>query len=137
MIVHPVTIQLPITLYDKLKARAEQDNVTLEQELLQVVAAVVPQSDDLDLELRDTLAQLTTLENDALWRAAQSHLSAEISAELEALHWKRQREGLSAVEDEKRQEYVRQYEHSMLIRAQAAALLQQRGFDVSVLPRAQ
>jgi hypothetical protein len=52
---------------------------------------------------------------------------------MENLHHKRQREGLTEAEDETLQRLVQQYERYMLVRAQAASLLQQRGHDVSAL----
>jgi hypothetical protein len=56
-----------------------------------------------------------------------------VAAELEALHLKRQREGLTESETETLARLVRQYERAMLVRAQAAALLKQRGYDVAEL----
>ena len=52
---------------------------------------------------------------------------------LEKLHRKRQREGLTRDEGIALSELVRKYERAMLIRAQAAALLKRRGYDVSKL----
>jgi len=46
---------------------------------------------------------------------------------------KRQSEGLTETEYKDVARLVRQYEQTMLIRAQAAALLKQRGHDVSSL----
>jgi hypothetical protein len=52
---------------------------------------------------------------------------------MERLHLKRQREGLTENETQALNNQVHQYEQTMLIRAQAAALLKQRGHDVSGL----
>jgi hypothetical protein len=52
---------------------------------------------------------------------------------METLHIKRQSEGLSAVEEQTLSGLVFRYERSMLVRAQAAALLKARGHDVSSL----
>jgi hypothetical protein len=73
------------------------------------------------------------LDDEALWRAARTRLPADAVEELERLHLKRQRQGLTASEDEQVAALVRQYERVMLVRAQAAALLKERGHDVSVL----
>ena len=56
---------------------------------------------------------------------------ADVSTELEELHFKRQREGLTANEAERAAELVRQYDRKMLLRAEAALLLKERGHDVS------
>jgi hypothetical protein len=69
----------------------------------------------------------------ALWNAARSHLSSEDAIQLEALNLKQQYEGLGAEEKLIHEQLLHQYEHVMLVRAQAAALLKQRGYDVSEL----
>lgn len=133
MAVQPVIVHLPIPLYERLKHRAEQTHRTVEAELLEVVATAVPIADDLPADLAETIAALTLLDDEALWRAARSHLSAETVTQMENLHLKRQRERLTEVEAEVLTSLVRQYDRAMLIRAQAAALLKQRGYDVSEL----
>ena len=60
-------------------------------------------------------------------------MSKEASQELEALHLKQRDEGLSQDEDVARARLIREYEQTMLIRAQAARLLKDRGHDVSTL----
>jgi len=52
---------------------------------------------------------------------------------LSELNAKRQREGLTEAEQQESALLVRQYERSMLVRAQAAALLKQRSHDVASL----
>lgn len=133
MLSQPITIHLPESLYDRLKQRAEQTHHTIEQELLDVVTTAIPLTEELDVSLAQTLTELGMLDDEGLWRAARSELPREISAELERLHFKRQREGLTSVEEGMVQNYLRQYERTMLVRAQAAVLLQQRGYDISAL----
>jgi hypothetical protein len=52
---------------------------------------------------------------------------------LEELHLKRQREGLTEGEEQTAAALLRQYERALLVRAQAAALLHQRGHKVEEL----
>jgi len=137
MAVRPITLNLPSALYERLKRRADQAHRTIEAELLDVVAASVPTADDLPLELAEAIASLTLLDDAGLWRAARSHLSIEVASQMEGLHLKRQREGLSEDEAETLAGLVKQYERAMLVRAQAAALLKQRGHDISQLPAPQ
>jgi len=137
MTIQPVTLNLPGHLYNRLKRRADQAHRTVEAELLEVVASAVPVADELPAELNDAISPLALLDDEALWRAARSHLPAEAAAQMENLHLKRQREGLTEAEAQTLAGLVRQYERTMLVRAQAAALLKQRGHDVSELaPRA-
>jgi hypothetical protein len=137
MIAQPVTINLPLSLYDRLKLRADESQTTIEDELLQLVAEAVPSTTELSAELDDELGQLVMLDDQALQRAASSHLSKEIAEQLELLHWRRQREGLSPSEESELENHVKQYERAMLVRAQAAAILKQRGIDVSQLDKAE
>jgi len=62
---------------------------------------------------------------------ARSHLSAEESAQLEAFNIKQQREGLDVHERQSRDDLLRQYERTVLIRVEAVGLLQERGVEVA------
>lgn len=127
----PVTLTLPAVLYERLQRRANQARHTVEDELLEVVATALPTEDALPPDLSEALSPLPLLDDTALWRAARSHLAAEFAAELEQLHIKRQREGLTEGETHTLARLVRQYERAMLVRAQAAAILKKRGHDVA------
>ncbi len=76
---------------------------------------------------------MSVLEDESLWRAARAHLAPADARRLEELHQKRQREGLEDAEAWELGPLVRQYERFLLVRAQPAALLKQRGHDVSGL----
>ena len=128
-----LTLRLPDRLYARLQQRAQQSNRTLEAELLEVLSTAVPADESLPHSLAEEVARLDDMDDAALWQAARSRLSAKASAQLEALHIKRQRESLSETEARKLAELVSQYERSMLIRARAAAILKLRGHDLSDL----
>lgn len=128
-----VTLHLPGPLYDRLKRQAERAHRTVEGALLEVVAKAVPVDDDLPEDLAEAISHLVLLDDAALWRAARSHLPTEVTAQMEGLHLKRQKDGLTEVEAQTLAGLVRQYERTMLVRAQATALLQERGHDVSEL----
>ena len=125
-----VTLEVPNGLYVHIKKRAEHANRSVEDEVLDVLAATVstPETDH-----RETIAALELLDTPALERAARSHLLAEFAAELESLHLKQQREPLTAAESKRAAELIHAYEQAMLIRAHAAVLLKERGMDVSHL----
>lgn len=131
MTVQPVLLNIPDLLYDQIKRRAEQTHRSVEAELLDVVTAALPLTDELSTDLNDAISQLGLLDDDALKRAANSHLPNDVSNQLEALHVKRQREGLDSTETQTLASLVRQYERTMLTRAQAVALLKERGYDIS------
>lgn len=128
-----VTLTIPDSLYAQLKERAEQAERSVEDETLNVLASAVPFTGRLPDDLAVAVESLRSLDDAALWNAAHSRLAAEVSDELEDLHLKQQREGLSEEEDRRLSELKRQYERHLLIRAQALALLKQRGHDVTSL----
>jgi plasmid stability protein len=128
-----ITISLPNLLYQKLKARAEQTQRSVEAEALDALVASVPVVDELPTDLEASLAQLALLDDEALWRAARTTFAADAARRLEDLHFKRQREGLTEGETQAAATLLQQYERAMLVRAQVSALLKQRGHDVSAL----
>jgi plasmid stability protein len=129
----PVTLNIPDSLYRQLKQRAEQSERSIEDETLDVLAGVVPSTAQLPDDLAGTLDALKSLDDAGLWDIARSRLAAEVSEELEALHLKQQREGLSDHEQQQLARLRRQYERHLLTRGQAIALLKQRNHDVSHL----
>jgi hypothetical protein len=131
-----LTLNIPASLYQRLKQRAERAQRPVEEEALVALAEAVPGADELPPELARALAVLPQQPDEALWQAARSRLSAEDAAAMEQFHLKRQREGLSTEEAERLAGLVRQYEQTMLVRAQATALLRQRGHDVTSLQTA-
>lgn len=133
MAAQSVTLNLPRALYERLAERARQAQRSVEDEVIEVVATAVPAGDGLPEDLAAAIAPLPLLDDEALWRAARGHLPREAAAHMEALHEKRQSEGLTTAEQELLAMLVRQYERYMLVRARAAALLHERGHDVSSL----
>ena len=77
---------------------------------------------DLSFDLENTLVQLFLLDDATLWRAANTPFAADAARQLEDLHLKCQREGLTEHEAQAAAALVQQYESVMLVRAQAAAL---------------
>lgn len=112
-------------------------NETLQHAIEEIEAAFAragaEHSNEIPAELMQAIIGLPTLSDDALWRAARTRISQRASARLQMLHEKRQREGLEAAEAEEAARLTRQYERAMFIRAHAAALLKDRGYDVSTL----
>jgi hypothetical protein len=131
MTAHAITLHLPETLYERFRQRAEWSHRSLETEILDAVASAASMTDELSPDLIEALETLEQLEDEELWRLAGKAMSREASQELEALHFKQRDEGLNQDEDATRAKLLREYERTMLIRAQAARLLKDRGHDVS------
>jgi hypothetical protein len=85
----------------------------------------------LPTELERTLAALTAADDAALWDAARTKMDPRAAERLAALNRKQQRDGLRAAEEAERDQLVTEYERVMLVRAQAAALLKERGHDIT------
>ncbi|RRR71711.1 MAG: hypothetical protein EI684_11140 [Candidatus Viridilinea halotolerans] len=133
MIAQTVTLELPELLYAQLQARAARRQRTVADEVLDVLSGAIPATEVLPTELEQTLNQLVHLDDAALWRAGRSRVSGDVATRLNELNAKCQREGLSETEERESEKLVRQYERAMLLRAQAAVLLQQRGHDIASL----
>lgn len=134
---HAITLRLPETLYQRLRQRSEWTHRSLETEVLDAVAAGASAEDELSPDLVEAVEALENLSDDELWRLGKEAMSREASEELETLHFKQRDEGLSPSEDATRARLMHEYERTMLIRAQAAKLLKDRGHDVSGLLAAQ
>jgi plasmid stability protein len=124
-----LTIHLPEGLYSRLQQRAGESQRTLEAELLEVLNRAVQAEPTIPPSVLQELSKLPTMADAELWQVARSSLSRQKAARLEALHLKRQREGLTASESRLLADLVEDYERSMLIRAHAGALLKERGHD--------
>lgn len=133
MLTQDITLRLPASLYQRLKQRADQARHSVEDELIDMLATATPVADELPLDLAEAVSSLATLDDASLWDAARNRLPAEAAEQLEQLHFKRQREGLTTAEAEEAAALVQRYERVMLVRARATAMLKERGHDVSAL----
>src|SRR5207245_3278418 len=93
-----VTLPWPEPLYDSLKHRAQQHQRSVEAETLDVRAAGVAMAETLPGELASAIAPLALLDDTSLWRAARTPLASEAAEQMDELHLKRQREGLTEAE---------------------------------------
>jgi plasmid stability protein len=135
MVQQTVTVHLPDVIYRQVQQRASRMRHSVEDELVAVVAAVLPTLDDLPSDIADKMAQLAFLADDELWRMARASLTPQESDQMQSLMFKRQSEGLTLQEQREAEHLLHRYDQTMLVRAQAAALLQERGHDISSLRR--
>lgn len=131
MEVHVVTINLPETVYEQIRQAAERAHRPVDDVLAEAVVAVAPVIDAPSGELRSALAHLAYLNDAALWQAARTTMPAAQRERLAALHDKQQREPLTGEERAEEQALLALYRETLLVRAQAAVLLKQRGYDIS------
>jgi hypothetical protein len=133
MAAHPVTLRLPAPLYARFSSRAERAQRSLEAELLEAVATIAAEEEETARDVAEAVAALELLSDADLWRAARNPLAKADRSRLEALNLKQQKENLTPAEMETLEGLLLQYDWAVLLRAEAARLLKQRGHDVSGL----
>ncbi len=126
-----VTLDLPDTLYEQIRQAAEKAQRPVHEVLIEAVAAVAPCIDTAPEHIRSALAHLAYLNDAALWQAARSTMSADQRERFAELHARPQHELLTAEETDEEQALVALYRETLLVRAQAAVILKQRGYDIS------
>ena len=124
-----LTLNMPDSLFQRLKQRADEMHRSVEEEALAALAASVPQGDELPPDWEELLDSMSALDDEALWRAAQNEPGRKAKARIRRLQAKRRTRGLTVSEQERLAELLRQEDKGMLIRAQALALLKQRGIS--------
>jgi len=131
MTVQAITLNLPQAVYKQIRQAAEKVGRPVNEVLLEAVAAVAPVIGTEPENLRTALAQMAYLNDAALWQAARTTMTAEQRERLETLHDKQQCEGLTPDEQAEEEALLSLYRETLLVKAQAAVLLKQRGYDVS------
>lgn len=132
MATHAITLQLPSPLYERIRNRARRSRQPLETEVLDLVSAAVDEQ-RLPDDMAAALESLSLLDDTALRRAARSTLGAEQQDQLKALNYKQQDEGLTPSERDIHTTLLHAYDRAVLVRARAAELLVERGYDIGEL----
>lgn len=135
MTLHPVTVHVPTSLYQRLLKRAQESDQSVAGELLILAATAEQQSLELPGDMEETLSALALLDTESLWAAARTSLSDDVATRIKDLNLKQQAQGLAPSEVEMLDQMIEQHDRVMLIRAQAAVLLKRRGQDITQLAR--
>ena len=131
-----VNVSLPEPLYRRVQQRAKGMNRSVADELAAVVADALAADDawvGIPADIATEVAQLRFLDDAHLWRAAQLTVPPEKSERMQFLSEKLQSEGLMVTEEEEMRQLQHYGQRVMLVRAEAAVLLQGRGFDIAGL----
>lgn len=131
MLSHHVHLRLPDPIFRRLKARADHRHRSMEEELLALAASVAPDDEALSSDQEKRLDAMTVLTDQELWLALQQPLPRAWAKALEQLNQKRAATTLSETETRRHARLVEQCEWNMLVRAQAAKLLTERGHDIA------
>ncbi len=100
-----------------------------------MLASTLPQEEHLSSDIEEELDALELFSNEELQQATQITVPEKYSERLQVLLDKQQRDGLTTSEKETAEQLVHYHNRVMLVRAKAAALLNQRGYNVSSLLR--
>lgn len=131
---HQMNLNLPDRLYKQILAMANEHRRSMHDEAISTLAQAYGLDEGtLSPELEKALARLDHLDDQELREAAASRFGSEAAAALEQLHFKEESDGLNPDEVEYKELLVRQYEHAMVLRARALALLRRRGIDIDTL----
>ncbi len=127
-----MTITLPEDVFQRLHARSVRSKRPITEETVILLTSSL-NADLVEPDIDELLAQLQHLTDAELWQAAAVKATAKEETQMQQLLDKQQRQGLTAEEVHEQQQLAIYFERIMLTRAQAAALLKQRGYDVTPL----
>lgn len=126
-----VTVELPETALEQLQQVSRQQRRSVPEVMRDLVLQELPGLPPLPQDMERELAAFAALSDDLLWLLARSTMTTGQQQELATLNDEAQRRTLTPAEQERQQTLVDQYDRVMVRRAQAAALLKNRGYDLS------
>jgi hypothetical protein len=129
----PLTLQLPSTTYQRLVELATQSERPVAEETVSLLNSTLTSSEVLAPDIHARLEQLSVLTDEELWKAATAQAAEEDNDLMQKLLDKRQREGLTSNEEEQIQVLSNYFKQIMMVRSKSAAILSERGHDVSIL----
>jgi len=135
-----INLPLPSQVYKRAQQRAAKRQHSIEDELAEVVTQALAVDDEfvgLPLDLAEEVKQLAFLDEQHLWVVAKRAIAEKQSERMETLLHKLHREGLTQNEQQEIQQLQQLAHRVMLLRAEAAVLLKQRGHDIASLHQPQ
>lgn len=135
-----INLPLPSQVYKRAQLRAAKRQRSIEDELAEVVTQALAADDEfvgLPLDLAEEVKQLAFLDEQYLWVVAKRTVAEKQSERMETLIHKLHREGLTQNEQQEMQQLQQLAHRVMLLRAEAAVLLKQRGHDIECLRQPQ
>ena len=82
-------------------------------------------------ELKSNLARLAHLNDAALWQMARATVPPQLRSRMESLHHQLRRGEIAETDQKEIDRLEKLYRDTIVIRAQAALILQERGYDIS------
>lgn len=122
-----VTLRVPNPVYRHVKRAAEALQRPLEEMIVNTLRVAVPRVDDVSPNMAAELAALSSLSDEALWQVAKSVMPAKSQTRLRTLSAAQRERQLTIAEEKKINALRQEYGRITLRKAQAYALLHERG----------
>lgn len=132
-----IPVRLPEPVFRKLKRAADLTHRSVEEIATTSLEAVLLSPANLPTDVADELAALHLFSDEALWAAAEPSLSAFEERRLDQLNRGAGQQELTPAEQVEQQTLIAAYHRSILRRAQALALLSQRGHRIPLAAASQ
>lgn len=133
MTTHQVTITLPDEIYKQANEHSQLMERSLAEELAYVVISSYQDQDNLAPDIMRQLSELKLFTDEELWRAARMTPPPGKEERIQELMDKQNLEELTSSEQQEAENISDLFSRIMLIRAEAAVLLKERGYDVDQL----
>lgn len=128
-----ITISLPASIYRLVQKQSQVMQRSIAEEVVAVVSAALPDQELLSAELEKELSELSLFSDEELWRAARISAPETKNVRIQELVDKQQLEGLTEGEKAEAALLSDFFNRIMLVRARAAVLLKERGYNIENL----
>lgn len=129
-----ITLALPDELAAKLRAIAQQSDQSVEELLVQALRALPDPVAQLPADEQAELRALRQLSDDSLWTLARDQLPQDVQARAHDLMTRNNRGALAPAERDELEQLVQRADRLMLRKAEAAAILRERGHNFRDAP---
>ncbi len=127
MSLQTITLTMPEPVLGRVKRSADALRRPLEEFIVETLNAALPRIDDIPPQMSDELAAMRELSDEKLWAMARSMMPAKQQARLRALSAAQRERALAPDELQKLDALLQTYGRTTLRKAQAYALLHERG----------
>lgn len=122
-----VTLNMPVPVYQRAQRVAEALRRSMEEIIVETLRVALPPLDDVPPEMVSGLAAMSAWSDDDLWKTASGVMSTKQQNRLRKLSATQQKRSLNLDETKELNELRQAYGQFTLRKAQAYALLRQRG----------
>ena len=130
MTVHPVVVELPEGIFERVERTAKGLKQPVQQALVKIVEAGLPSLAKVPPEYQSELEALEAMSDEELWEIAGSEMPAAQQRQLDHLVQKNQAEGLSEAEQQSLDQLHAEANRLMLRKSYVYVLLKWRGHQV-------